>query len=318
MAGVLRPSRQVYASPLSLREIHYLDSCPAVINSMYRKGIRSMQNIHRIKTYKGPVKAVVLDWAGTTVDYGCMGPVAPFVEVFGHRGIAVSIEEARKPMGMMKKEHIRAMCEMDSIVSKWQGLLGRRPEENDVEEMYREVEPLMVEAIGRHSDLIPGLLDAVSSFREYGVKIGSNSGYPRSVMEVLVAQAGNKGYHPDTVVCATDVPAGRPYPWMCYQNAINLQVYPLESVVKIGDTVNDIQEGLNAGMWTVGITQTGNELGLTVEECHAVDAEFLHTRLTDIGRDFLEAGAHFVAAGIWECPRIIQEINTRLALGERP
>ncbi len=277
-----------------------------------------MRNISRIKPYEGPVKAVIMDWAGTAVDYGCMGPVAAFIEVFRRRGISVTVLEARGPMGFMKKDHIRAMCEMDSVSWRWKDALGRPPGEHDVEEMYGEVEPLMVEAVARHSDPIPGLLEAVSTFRKQGLKIGSSSGYPGSVMKVLAAQARDKGYHPDSVVCATDVPAGRPHPWMCYQNAINLHVFPLQAMVKIGDTVSDIQEGLNAGMWTIGITQTGNELGFTADECLAADAEFLRAKVTKIERRFLEAGAHFVAAGIWECPCIVEEINSRLFRGERP
>jgi len=137
-------------------------------------------------------------------------------------------------------------------------------------------------------------------------------------MEALISRARGNGYEPDSVVCATEVPAGRPQPWMCYRNALNLQVFPFSSMVKIGDTVSDIQEGLNAGMWTIGITQTGNEMGLTADECLATDPEFLRARVTVIERRFLEAGAHFVAAGIWECPCIIDEIGSRLSRGERP
>lgn len=277
-----------------------------------------MTDINRIKPYDGPVRAVVMDWAGTAVDYGCMGPVTPFVEVFRTRGVSVTVEEARGPMGLEKKDHIRAMCEMESVSSRWLDVLGRLPMERDVEDMYAEVEPLMVEAVARHSDPIPGLLEAVSAFRGQGIRIGSTSGYPGSVMEALVSRTRDKGYDPDSVVCATQVPAGRPHPWMCYRTAVNLRVFPFASMVKIGDTVSDIQEGLNAGMWTIGITQTGNELGLSADECSATDPEVLRAKVALIEGRFLKAGAHFVAAGIWECPGIIEEIGSRLSRGERP
>ena len=56
-----------------------------------------------------PLKAVILDWAGTVVDHGCIGPVAVFIEVFARKGVAVTAAQARKPMGLMKKDHVRAM-----------------------------------------------------------------------------------------------------------------------------------------------------------------------------------------------------------------
>ena len=266
----------------------------------------------------GPVKAVILDWAGTTVDYGCMGPVAAFLEVFCRHGVEVTVEEARAPMGMMKKDHLRFMCHMESISLKWRERHGRPPTEQDVDVMYGELEPMMVSSIAAYSDLIPGVLGTVSELRSRGIKIGSTTGYSRPIMEILTKEAARRGYQPDVVVCPTDVPAGRPLPYMCYQNAIRLEVYPLEAIVKIGDTVVDIEEGLNAGMWTVGVTKTGSELGLPEREVAKMDQETLKYELATVRKKFLETGCHEVVEGIYDCVRIIDEINVRLARGEAP
>lgn len=64
-------------------------------------------------------KAVIFDWAGTTVDYGCFAPVQAFVEVFCHFGIEPTMEEVRKPMGMLKRDHIRTMLQMKRIFGLW-------------------------------------------------------------------------------------------------------------------------------------------------------------------------------------------------------
>jgi phosphonoacetaldehyde hydrolase len=151
-----------------------------------------------------------------------------------------------------------------------------------------------------------------------GVKIGSSTGYTAPMMKALVPAARERGYAPDAVVCASDVPAGRPYPWMCYLNAIRLQVYPLEAVVKIGDTISDIEAGLNAGMWTIGLTQSGNELGLSEQEVSKLKAQELKAKTDLIANRYREAGAHYVAAGIWEVLPVIENINARLACGEKP
>jgi phosphonoacetaldehyde hydrolase len=272
----------------------------------------------RKTAYKGPVKALVLDWAGTAVDYGCIGPVAVFLDVFQRRGVTPTIEEARTPMGLMKKDHIRAMCAMPALAGRWAAVHGQPPEEADVDAMYLETEPLMVGSIKNHCELIPGLLEAVAAFRDMGLTIGSTTGYTGSMMNVLRPEAARQGYQPDAVYCSTDVPAGRPYPWMCYRNAIDLGVYPMEAMVKVGDTVSDVQEGLNAGMWTIALTKSGNELGLPLEAIQSLPPSVLTARLTAIENRLREAGAHYVAEDISQVSELLPAINERLSQGERP
>ena len=277
-----------------------------------------MHTFVRNVPYQGPVRAVVLDWAGTAVDYGSVGPLAVFVEVFESRGVPVTIDEARRFMGLMKKEHIRSMCRLGSVAGRWEKAHGRLPDESDVDDLYQAMEQAMVAVIARHSDPVPGLLETVAALRAMGIKIGSCTGYTGSMMAVLTRAAAEKGYAPDAVVCSTDVPAARPYPYMCYENAVRLQVYPMEAMVKIGDTVSDIQEGLNAGMWTIGLTQSGNELGLTRAEVQALDPAELEAGIGEIEHRFRQAGAHFTARGIWEILPLIRRINGCLARGEQP
>lgn len=272
----------------------------------------------RNKPYTGTVKAAVLDWAGTAVDYGCIGPVSVFLEVFKKNGVEATLAEAREPMGVAKKDHVRAMCQMESVASRWEAVHGRKPDERDVDRMYPDTETMMVECIANHSTPIPGAVEAIEEFRKMGLKIGTCTGYTRPMVDVLAPAAAEKGYIPDAVICSSDAPAGRPYPYMCYLNAIQLQTYPMEAMVKIGDTIADIQEGLNAGMWTIAVTQTSNDLGLTRDEVENLPAEELAGRLAIIENRFKKAGAHYVVRGIWDCPDVIKRINERLSRGENP
>lgn len=277
-----------------------------------------MEEFVQKKRYRGPVQGVVLDWAGTAVDYGSLSPVAVFVEVFKKHGVEVSVAEARAFMGMAKKDHIRGMLGVPAIAERWRSAHGKPPDSEAVDRLYADTEPMMVAAVSRHAAPIPGLGQAVAAFRQRGVKVGASTGYTAPIMAVLAEAAAKNGYVPDASVCSSDAPNGRPYPWMCYLNAIRLGVYPMAAMVKIGDTAADIHEGLNAGMWTIGVTQTGNELGLSEAEVAALTAEDLLGRLSHIEERFIEAGAHYVAAGIWSCPAIIDDINRRLKNGETP
>lgn len=266
----------------------------------------------------GPVRAVVLDWAGTAVDFGCVGPTAAFLRAFAAFGVAVDIKEIRAFMGLKKIDHVRAMIRLETVAARWRQVHGRNPDETDVQAVYGRTEPLMLECIAEHAEPIPGLLETVAALRGRGVKIGSSTGYTRPMLDKLMSAAAEQGYAPDVAFCSTDAPSGRPSPWMCYLNAMALEVYPMAAMVKIGDTVADIEEGLNAGMWTIGLTMSGNELGLPRDQAEGMNAAELAMRLEVIAARFREAGAHYTARGIWEVLPLIQKIDARLAQGERP
>ncbi|HSB70880.1 MAG TPA: phosphonoacetaldehyde hydrolase [Candidatus Methylomirabilis sp.] len=270
------------------------------------------------RSYRGPVKLVILDWAGTTMDYGCYAPAVVFQEVYRRRGVEISMEQARRPMGLHKREHIRALSRMDEVAGAWMTAHGRSVTDQDVEEMFRDFQPLQLQCLAGYADLIPGTLETVAALRARGVRIGSTTGYFTEAMELLKAEAARRGYVPESSVCATQVPAGRPHPWMVMQNMLNTGVYPAEAVVKIGDTKPDIGEGLNAGVWTIGVAKTGNEMGLNLEEIKALDEASLARRLDRAREALAMSGAHYVVDGISDVLPVLEEINARLARGERP
>lgn len=270
------------------------------------------------RQYRGPLKGILLDWAGTTMDYGCFAPAVVFVEVYKRQGVPITIEEARVPMGAHKRVHIQQISQMDAVAKRWKEKHGRSVTENDIDEMFKEFVPLQMQCLADYADLIPGTLEAVADFRNRGLKIGSTTGYTGDMMGILVNEAKKRGYEPDSTVCATQVPAGRPEPWMCVQNAMNLQIFPMEALVKVGDTLPDIDEGLNCGMWTIGLAKTGNEMGLTKEQVDALEPDVLKRKLERAYKRMYQTGAHYVVDSIAEVSPVLDEINARMMRGERP
>lgn len=270
------------------------------------------------RAYAGPVRAVILDWAGTTVDYGSRAPVDAFIEVFRRRGVEITARQARGPMGTTKRDHIRSLLEIEAVGEEWRSVHGRPWTEEDVGAMYGQFVSLEVESAASYARLIPSALEAVAELRERGIRIGSCSGYSREIMAEILPAARKQGYEPDSLACPEDVPAGRPHPWMVYKNAMDLEVYPMSACVKVGDTVADIEEGLNAGAWTVGLAKSGNELGLGEEEVAALDPRTLSEKLDGIHDRLRRAGAHYVADTIAELPEIIDAIEDELKRDVRP
>ena len=270
------------------------------------------------RTYQGPLQAVILDWAGTTMDYGCYAPAVVFIEVYKRHGVDITIGQAREPMGAHKRVHIKQISQIDAVRERWTEVNGAAPTEADIDQMFKEFVPLQLDCLADYAELIPGCLEACEDFRARGLKIGSTTGYTGEMMELLLAEAAKRGYIPDSTVCATDVPAGRPEPWMCLQNAMNLGIYPMEAIVKIGDTLPDIYEGLNAGMWTIGLAMTGNELGLNEAEIDALDPEICELKRNRAYARMAQSGAHYVVDGIADVSPLLDEINARMARGDRP
>lgn len=232
------------------------------------------------------IKAVLFDWAGTTVDYGSRSPTQVFVEIFRQRGIDITVDEARGPMGRAKHEHIAMVAALPRIAQLWQIVHGRPVTHADVHSMYEDLLPLQKSILTSGSDVLPGVVEAVSALRGRGIKIGSTTGYTRELMEVVAPIAASQGYSPDVIICSDDVPAGRPAPWMNLLAAQRLNVYPMSSVLIVDDTPVGIEAGRNAGMKTVGITLTGNTVGLSEQEVRALSSEELQRRLAAAENQF--------------------------------
>ncbi|HYN39691.1 MAG TPA: phosphonoacetaldehyde hydrolase, partial [Rhodospirillales bacterium] len=219
---------------------------------------------------------------------------------------------------MAKRDHIKAIAEVPAVAAAWTAQHGAPPGEAEIDALYDRFLPLQVAMVEKHSALIPGALAAVAAIRARGLKIGSTTGYPRAVMAVVARAAAVQGYAPDCMVCAEDTPRGRPGPFPALKALIDMAVFPVEAVVKIGDTVVDVEEGLNGGMWTIGIAVTGNEVGLSFDEWEAIpDWEQAQYRAAAAGK-LAAAGAHYVADSLADVPPILDDIDARLTRGEKP
>jgi len=265
------------------------------------------------------VTAVVFDWAGTILDHGSRAPVMAMQDVFSHAGVPVTVPEVRLSMGIAKRDHIGDILRLPRIGSAWEEKYGDPPDESDLDTLYTDFLQRQFRCLDRFSTLIAGIPEAAEALRSRAVRIGSTTGYTRTMLEFLVERARNQGFAADCAACPADVPGGgRPAPWMCYLNAIRLEVHPLWSMVKIGDTPSDIEEGLNAGMWTIGVTRTGNECGLTEEEWKS-SAEHERAAIIETARARLRAaGSHYLIESAAACVDVIDEIAGRISAGERP
>ena len=171
------------------------------------------------------IECIIMDWAGSAVDYGCFAPVAAFLKAFNEIGINITMEQARRPMGMAKIDHIRELFKMGGVGEEFEKLYHRPWNEQDVTDMNAKFEEYLFASLANYTDPIPGVIDTLNELRKQGIKIGSTTGYTQAMMDVVLPNAARKGYTTDKCVTPNDLPAGRPFPYMIYQNMIDLPTF---------------------------------------------------------------------------------------------
>lgn len=265
---------------------------------------------------KSGIQGVICDWAGTTVDFGSLSPVAAFAEAFDRFGFSVNFEEIRTFMGMLKFDHTQAILELTK--ERFSEQFGRFPDEKDARAIYEYFEPALFDVLASHSVPIKGAVAFAETLKKRSIKLGSTTGYTASMMDVVTREAAKHGYKPDCYVSPSAYLPGRPHPFMIYKNAIELEIYPLSSIVKIGDTLSDIREGLNAGCWSIGVALSGNETGISHDAYEHLPKSVLDEKRRQAKEKLENAGAHYVIDGIWDALEVLERIEEKIKNGEKP
>jgi phosphonoacetaldehyde hydrolase len=259
-----------------------------------------------------PVKAVVFDWAGTVIDFGCMAPVEALLGVFAQEGMPITAPEARADMGKAKLDHVRSLLAEPGVAARWLAAKGHAATEEDVARIYTRLVPAMAEAAARANQLIPGAADTVTVLRTLGVKIGSGTGYTREMMAGILPAAQAQGYAPDVVICAGETPSGRPSPLMTWAALVQLDAYPARACIKVDDAPVGIIEGKEAGCWTVGVSASGNEVGMDAASFHALPEAERRARTADAEASLRAAGADYVVEDVSQLLPVVHAIAARI------
>jgi len=256
------------------------------------------------------ISTIILDWAGTTVDFGCFAPVKAFMSAFESFGVYPTADETRAPMGLAKRTHVAMMLSGERLAAEWVKKHGKPHTEADIDAVYEKFEPALFSVLTNYAAPLPGALETVAQIREMDIKIGSTTGYTRQMMDIVAPLAKENGYAPDYLVCPEDVAGkGRPYPYMIWRNLEHLGCADIGSVMKIGDTEADIQEGKAAGCISIGVIAGSSVLGLTEHEYAALDANRKNELFATARQKYFASGADFVIDSITELPQLILTIG---------
>lgn len=264
------------------------------------------------------VRAVVFDWAGTMVDFGSRAPVMAMMAAFAEGGTPVTEVAVRRYMGYAKRDHVAALLREPELARAWAAVRGRAATEADIDALVAALEPVMAAKATECGALIPGAADTASWLAGRGVRIGSTTGYTRTMMQGVLPVAAAAGYAPDAVVCAGETAAGRPAPFMIWRALESLGVWPTDACVVVDDAPVGIEAGVGAGAWTVGVAGSGNGVGLAHDAFAALDPQARARAMAPAAEALARGGADFVIESVADLPAVIVRIEERMAQGQAP
>jgi phosphoglycolate phosphatase len=194
------------------------------------------------------LKLVVFDMAGTTVDDRIDGVplvLRSYDDAFRSRGVEI-------PMVVLNEQRGR---------DKWTVI--RELGGEGAEEIYSHFNAALLANADRVRE-VRGASEAFHFLRRHGVKVALNTGFPREVVKGIIEHlAWEREGLIDSWMCSEDVGRSRPDPAMIHALMSSLGVGDPSTVMKVDDTAIGIEEGLNAGVFTIGVltgTQTRERL----------------------------------------------------------
>lgn len=264
------------------------------------------------------IAAVLFDWAGTMIDFGSRAPVMAMHAVLAAEGLPTEEATIRRYMGMAKREHIEAILAEPEVAAQWRAAHGSDWSAGDVDRIMTALEPAMQASAASCSTLIPGAAEVFQGLLARGVKVGSTTGYTRTMMGPILPAAREQGYHPAVTICAGETELGRPAPQMLWRAMSDLHAWPAKRCVAVDDAPVGIAAGGNAGVWTVGITGSGNGVGLGAEDFAALNAAERAQRMAPVIAEFAAAGADVIIETVADLPLALGAIEAALAGGKAP
>lgn len=106
-------------------------------------------------SYRGLLKAVILDWTGTAVDYGSFAPTAVFLRLFEDQNVKITHEDARSGMGLMKKDHLRTILARPQVAEAWIAAHGKPASEDDIDTLFNNFVPLQISVLKEFENQFP-------------------------------------------------------------------------------------------------------------------------------------------------------------------
>jgi 2-aminoethylphosphonate--pyruvate transaminase/phosphonoacetaldehyde hydrolase len=256
------------------------------------------------------IEAIILDWAGTTVDYGSRAPIIAFKNAFAHYGVALSEASIRQDIGIDKKSHVRKILQQPEIANNWEAAHPTIPLATATDEVYRQFQHEITQVLSETAQLKSGMTELIQFANDHHIQLATTTGYTQAMLDQLLPLAAEQGYQPLVNITSEQTNhVGRPQPAMVELAMQKLNVTDPAHVIKVGDTINDVLEGKNAGVISVGVVEGGNLIGLSQSEFEQLQIEDRDRYQMKAAAILTEAGADEIVMNIADLIPLIESID---------
>ncbi len=256
------------------------------------------------------IEAIVLDWAGTTVDYGSRAPIIAFKNAFAHFGIDLSEETIRQDVGLDKLTHVRQILQIPEIANSWETRQPTIPLTKATAEIYAQFQIEINKVLVETAQLKPGMTDLIKFANTHHIQLATTTGYTQVMLNQILPLAAQQGYTPTYNITSEQTNhVGRPKPDMVALAMQKMHISDPSHVIKVGDTVNDILEGKNAGTISIGVVDGGNLIGLPKQAFDQLNIEQRDRYRAKATAILKEAGADEIINNIADLIPLIESID---------
>ena len=273
------------------------------------------------RNYYGKLRGCIFDWSGTLIDKYSIAPVRSLIDTFRDFKIDVTGDDVRSAMGIRKDEHIKDILNKEHVKSQWMKLYKVPPTNTNFEELNLHYQMKQLDTISEYTEIIPGVRSQLLYFKNNRrLLFGGTTGFYNNITEKIKEDIRKQGLILDAFVSGDDVKNGsRPNPFMLFRCMELLGISNVRSVLKVDDTIAGVQEGLNAGVWTVGVARYSNYMNIhSLDDLEKIDINDYNERVRYSYQKLLHSGAHYVINDLSELDNVIRDINSRLKRGESP
>lgn len=228
---------------------------------------------------------IVFDMAGTTVRDN-HEVLHCFSEACRQAGLTADDKRLNALMGVSKLEVFQLL---------WREELGEDTDSGVIAvksgETFRLFCSILEDYYRSHSvEPTEGALDVFNFLHDWGIKIALNTGFYRTVTDIILNKlgwlagldaqyVGGIGSQINFSITSDEVPMGRPEPYMIQKAMSVFGITDPGRVVKIGDTPVDLAEGRRAGVaYSIAVTNGTH----TREELEVLDNDGLLGALSEL------------------------------------
>jgi phosphonoacetaldehyde hydrolase len=265
------------------------------------------------------LNSVILGLSGTIADPYSLAPTKALRHTFAVDDVPITWEEARIPDVRYHSENIKEVLYQSQVYRRWCDIKLSPPDQSTCIRLFDRYMKILPQYLQEYNQIIPGSQHTIQLLQNsYQMRVGIVSDLDSKYMDTMNDEIQKQGICADAYAGnQDDTPISTPF--KLYKLLTQLDVCPIQSVVKVSSTVSGIQEGLQAGCWTVAVTRYCNYLGINTYNANdSLTDPDIQQKNTKAINKFVDIGAHYVIDTINDLPSVIDDINERLQDGDTP